>query len=252
MLKQIAEERLALKQIREKYSKTPRPGVSIITPTNKPIYIDNILNNFINSRYLYKELIIILNNNNMNIDYYKIKTEWLKHISIFQLDERNTLGDCLNYGIAQARYDYITKMDDDDYYGPNYLIDLMNVFKYTDAEVVGKLSCFIYFEDNNTLYARQSEYTHQYVKSLNGSNLLVKKEVFNKVKFNSLTLGEDTQFLVDCENIGIKIYAADRFNYVCIRNKDLQNHTWKAESEALKSVSEKILTTSNYIPIVTA
>lgn len=42
----------------------------------------------------------------------------------------------------RLQYNFISKIDDDDYYGDNYLTDLINVFKYTDAEVIGKLSAF--------------------------------------------------------------------------------------------------------------
>ena len=82
MLEQIAKERVLLRQIREKCNKTSQPEVSIITPTNKAKYINNIFTNYTRFNYPNRELIIILNNNNLNIDDYKIKAQDLKNVQV--------------------------------------------------------------------------------------------------------------------------------------------------------------------------
>ncbi|WML35834.1 glycosyltransferase family 2 protein [Clostridium sp. OS1-26] len=252
MLEQIAREKALLKQIREKCSKTSQPEVSIIVPTSKAKYIDNIFTNYTRFNYPYRELIIILNNNKLNMKDYKIKAEGLKGVRIFQLDERCTLGECLNFGIKQSKYNYISKMDDDDYYGENYLTDLMNVFKYTDAQVTGKTTRFIYFEDNNTLGIFSPNYENRYVPSnIAGGTLTFKKEIFEKVKFRSVNISEDSYFLIACNNAGIKIFSADKYNYVYMRHKNLYEHTWKARSEKFMKYSIKFLVTTNFTPFVT-
>ena len=42
-------------------------GVSIIVCTNRPQFLDNILQNYYRQRYKVKELIIILNQDSMNM-----------------------------------------------------------------------------------------------------------------------------------------------------------------------------------------
>ncbi|WML35843.1 glycosyltransferase family A protein [Clostridium sp. OS1-26] len=241
MLKQFAKERVLVKRIREKCSKTSQPGVSIIVPTNKSKYINSIFKNYNRLIYPYKELIIILNNDKLNIKDYKMKAEGLKDVRIFQLGENYTLGECLNLGIEQSKYDYISKIDDDDYYGAYYLIDLMNVFKYTDAQITGKATCFIYFQNNNNLGIFLPNYENRYVNHLAGGTILFKKEVFKKVKFRSLNIGEDNYFLNDCSSAGLKIFSSDKYNYVYMRNKNLHEHTWQ--------ISQKELLTSCIINI---
>lgn len=251
MLDQLAKERIMIKQIREKFSTITKPGVSIITPTNKRKYIHNIFNNYARLEYTCKELIIILNSNELNEEDYKSKSIALKNVRIFQLDESYTLGQCLNFGIEHSRYNYISKMDDDDYYCANYLVDLMNVFAYTDAQITGKMSSFVYFEDSNALYIREPNNQFRYVDVITGSTILAKKEIFQKIQFQHLIVGEDSRFLIDCQSAGIKIYAADKFNYVCMRHKNLQEHTWRMSSEDLMSISEKFLITTDLLPIIT-
>ncbi|MTK13375.1 MAG: glycosyltransferase family 2 protein [Clostridiaceae bacterium] len=258
MLEEIAKERILLKEIRKRCGRTPQPGVSIITPTAKPQYVDNIITNYARLNYPYKELIIILNNNQLNMSYYKIRFADIKDVRIFQFDESYSLGKCLNFGIEEASYNYISKMDDDDYYGANYLTDLMNVFKYTDAEITGKSSSFVYFEDSNTLSIRDHKNQYKYMNtfheyiSIKGSTILLKKKILEKVKFKNLNCGEDTEFLIDCFNAGIKVYAADKYNYVYMRHKNLLEHTWQVSSKELMSVCQKFLVAKNFIPFIEA
>jgi Glycosyltransferases, probably involved in cell wall biogenesis len=254
MFEQMAQERVLLKQIREKCSKTSQDGISIIASTNKPTYINNIFINYLGFSYPYKELIIILNNNTLNIKDYELKAEGLKDVRIFQLDEDYSLGECLNFGIEQSQYNYISKMDDDDYYGVNYLTDLMNVFKYTDAQITGKTSRFIYFENNNTLSIFSPNQENRYVsRNIAGGTITFKKEIFDKVRFRNIKKnGVDTHFLRDCSEIGIKMFSADKFNYVYMKHKNLDDHTWKISSqELMRYYSKKFLVTTNFFPFVT-
>lgn len=251
MLEQIARERVLLGQIREKCSKISQPGVSIIVATAKLKYIDNIFSNYARLIYPDTELIIILNKNKLNINDYSMKSIGIKNVRIFQLDESCTLGECLNYGIEQARYDYISKMDDDDYYGPNYLTDLMNVFKYTDAKVTAKVSRFIFFEHINVLGIFLPNYENKFVSSdVAGGTLTFKKEVFNKVRFRNMNCAEDREFCLDCHSAGIKVYSADKYNYIYIRHNDLKQHTWKSFSPIDIARIDPLLVTKNFIPFV--
>lgn len=249
MLEQIAKERVFLRKFREKYIKTSQPGVSIIAPTNKLKYMNNLFSNYTRFKYPHRELIIILNNNKLNINNYKLKANGLKDIQIFQLDQKCTLGECLNFGIKHSKYNYISKMDDDDYYGANYLIDLMNVFKYTDAKVTGKSTRFVYFEDSNILGIYSPNYENGYVSgNIAGGTLTFKKEILEKVKFRYLNgAGTDKYFLEDCNSTKIKMFSSDKYNYVYIKHKNSDDHTWKITSERLMKYNmKKLLVTSNF------
>ncbi|MFH4090338.1 glycosyltransferase, partial [Acinetobacter baumannii] len=84
------------------------------------------------------EKIIILNNDSMNIKQWEKRFEKLKNTRIFKVDEKSSLGACLNFAVGKATGEIIAKMDDDDYYAPNYLKDMVMSFEYTDASIVGK------------------------------------------------------------------------------------------------------------------
>ncbi|WP_053956173.1 glycosyltransferase family protein [Inediibacterium massiliense] len=226
-------------------------GVSIITCTNRIDSIDPILDNFYRQNYKEKELIIVLNNNQMNLKDWKKKTKFDKKIKIFQINETKSLGECLNFGIAQSKYHYISKFDDDNYYAPHFLEDLMNGFLYTDAQVIGKHTYYCYLEKSNTLALRFSNLENRYTHFLCGAAFIMKKQVWNQIKFQDTTIQTVTYFWQDCVRKRIKLYASDRFNFIAIRHPSIEDHTWKIDDDEFLRKCEIQGKTKDYITPIT-
>ena len=103
--------------------------VSLIACTIRTNMMNNIFENFSRQNWKEKELIIILNNDKMDIEKWKEKAADYENVTIYQLPQEKTLGNCLNFGIEKAKYDIVAKFDDDDYYSPYYLTEAMEIFK---------------------------------------------------------------------------------------------------------------------------
>jgi hypothetical protein len=144
-----------------------------------------------------------------------------------------TLGACLNRGAAMATGGLIAKIDDDDLYGPRYFADLCLALDYSRADIVGKNSHYQYFEANDSTVLRYPGSEHTFTTFVCGSTLLVRSEVYEKIRFPQRRVGEDTEFLRRADAAGLRIFSADRFNYVSQRRADLSSHTWRAEHDAL-------------------
>ncbi len=211
----------------------PKFGVSIITSTIRKNSMHNIFTNYKNQLYNHKELIVILNKNNMNKDKWIEESRPYKNIRIFKLDEKKSLGECLNYAVSKAKFNYITKFDDDNYYGPSFIPHLMKDFKITNADIVGKLSYYVFFADSNILAINFPRHENKYVDIVSGSALIFPKRIFNFIQYPHINLGEDTYFLKKCIENNLKLYSSDRFNYVCIRQSNLNFHTWKISQKSL-------------------
>jgi len=227
-------------------------GVSIIISTNKLEYMDNIFASYDRQEYEDKELIIILNNNHLNLAEWREKANSHHNVTVYQVDEKEPLGVCLNYGIERARFDYISKFDDDNYYGPAFLGDLMNAFEYTVADIVGKCAGYIYFENGDILALYGEAMEHCYTHFVLGSAMIIKREVFNRVPWpTDREWGSDTEFLRQSVKNGFKIYSADRFNYVYVRRASQELHTWKITDEEQLAHCRIICNTKDYIPYIT-
>jgi|GEM_PF-897999 len=229
-----------------------KKGVSVITCTNKLIYMDNIFANYERQEYEDRELIIILNDDRLNLEEWKEKAQGYSNVAVYQIDEKEPLGACLNYGVEKARFGYISKFDDDNYYGPAFLEDLMNAFEYTDADIVGKYAAYIYFENGDILALYGEDVEHCYTDFVAVSAMILRREVFNKVRFSSdMSTGEDTQFLWECVNSGFRIYAADRFNYVDVRRPSPEPHARRIEDEEKLAQCRIVSHTKDYATHVT-
>ncbi|WDV46860.1 glycosyltransferase [Clostridiaceae bacterium M8S5] len=241
-----------LDTIKIKYTDEERSGVSIITCTNKDKQLDYILRNYNRQMYNNKELIIILNKNSLNIDECFKKAQMYKNVRIFKLDESKTLGACLNYAISKVKYNYVSKFDDDNFYGAHFIGDLMNAFTYTSADIVGKMSYYTYMTKSKTFAIRFPDNEHKYTDFLSGSAMIVKKQVFDKIKFIDKSTGEDTVFLKDCIRHGFKLYSADKYNYIVYRNGDVSKHTWKiSDSAYLKNCKKlkRVISPQKYVSV---
>lgn len=208
-------------------------GVSIITCTNVIDSFDNILANFNRQEYLSKELIIIINNNEIDLDDWKNRTEKFSNIKIFKLDQKISLGKCLNFGVGKTKYNIIAKFDDDDYYGPKYLSNTIRYFDSTKAQLIGKGATFVYLMNNKTLTIRDPHQENKYTNFVNGSTLVFRKEIFNRISFRDMNAGEDLQFCKDCVNNKILIYSCNKYHHVYIRYPSKEKHTWLIGDDAL-------------------
>jgi hypothetical protein len=140
-----------------------------------------------------------------------------------------SLGACMNLGIAAAEGELIAKMDDDNLYGEHYLSDLVRAFDYSDAELVGKGAHYAYFEGRNTTMLRLPGLEHRYSFLVQGGTFLGTAGMFRSYGFPDLTRGEDTHLVRRLKEDGVKIYSADRFNFVYWRSADASMHTWQAD-----------------------
>ncbi|MTI66468.1 MAG: glycosyltransferase family 2 protein [Firmicutes bacterium] len=222
-------------------------NVSVITVTNKEKYFENIINNYLRQDHKSKELIIIINKDNISLENWINKTKKHDTIKIFKINEKKSLGFCLNYGVKKAKFSIISKFDDDDYYGKKYLTQVINTFNYTGADIVGKGKYYIYFEGENILAINKGSSQNKFTKHLAGGTISFEKLVFKKVKFKDLTYGTDQRFLKDCKNNNFRIFSNNKSNYIYVRHKSTNEHTWKMSNKKFLKKC-KILKKSKKLP----
>jgi glycosyltransferase involved in cell wall biosynthesis len=212
-------------------------------------FIDHVFNNYLTQIVKVKELIIILNDEDMNLAIWQQKAETYPDISVFQLPKKTSLGKCLNFGVRLAKYDLISKLDDDDYYAPEYLSEQMNAMQKTNADIVCKRTVFMYFEKEKQLALHLDRMeTNTFMRKsggIKGATLVMRKKVCKKVRFPHVNLGEDSDFLKKCLKKRYKIYATDAYNYVCLR-RSAKHHTWRTHNDELMEESKLICKTDNY------
>jgi glycosyltransferase involved in cell wall biosynthesis len=229
--------------------------VSIIACTMRNSYMDNLFANYERQDWPNKEMIIILNKDDMDLDLWKKRANQYKinEVRVYQLPEEYNLGKCLNWAIAKAKGTFIAKFDDDDYYAPGYLSESVEALRKKKAPIVGKHTCFIYFEEKQALMEYRRGRENMHLGRVKGGTLLFRKAVWNKVKFpEDRVVGSDSHWLKACRAANYKIHSVSKYNYVCIRRANTESHTQKRNTEDYMSKCELIRYTDNFIPYITS
>lgn len=222
----------------EKKLTNAKLGVTVITSTCRPNNMNLVFENFDRQGFENKELIIILNNNDMDIEKYRQNANKYKNIKVLRLDESYTLGQCKNYAIENSTKDYIAFFDDDDYYSPNFLKQSLDVFINTNADIVGKASFYIYFEQSKTLalfHHGNMNQENKYVSHVADPSMVFKRKIIDRIgKYPKTQVNPDAIFQGKCLSYGYRIYSTDRKNFVLHRHPNPNiDHTWQIKEKTL-------------------
>ena len=206
-----------------------QPSVSVVIATCRPNNVKLAVENYMNQVYGEKELLLVLNNAVFDVESIETQTKDLHNVRIIQIDGSATLGESLNRGVEEASGDYIAKMDDDDYYGENYLLDMMLAANFSEAEILGKGTYFVHMKSKDVMGLRIVGRQHEFTDFVAGATLTARRDVLREIPFPDRTKGEDSNLLKEASKAGCRIYSADVYNFLAVREVEHSKHTWTIE-----------------------
>ncbi|MDP4084396.1 MAG: glycosyltransferase [Bacillota bacterium] len=213
--------------------------ISAIACTNRPSFLSNIIENFNRQTISDKELILVFNCSTIEPEYaeYILSSHQIK-FKILLFPEAITLGECLNHGIQQATYPILAKFDDDDYYGPHYLKEAVDVLQKTNAEVIGKSTFYVYFDHLQELRLYHPGYENAWIGSdgfhyLHGASLIIKRRIWEKIPFSQVNVGEDTLFQKQCFSMKLPMYSTSKLHFAYKRYTLPNHHTSDMKDQLL-------------------
>lgn len=220
-------------------------SVSAIVPTVRPHQMDNILDFMSRQRHEQIELVLITHGFEPDRRELEAKARDLgiERLVVRPAESSLTLGTLMNLGVECAGGRYVAKMDDDNYYGANYLTDLVRSFLWTDAAVVGKWAHYVHLQGPNVTLLRFAESEHRYVKLVQGGTIVTERQTAAQLQFENLPRRVDTTFLEKVARDGGKVYSGDRFNYISRRSASPDGHTWPIQDRELlgKKMSQVVM-----------
>ncbi|MEV4169388.1 hypothetical protein [Nonomuraea sp. NPDC049709] len=131
-----------------------------------------------------------------------------------------TEGAMLNAGIDLCEADLVAVMDPRDVYGPHYLSDLRRAFLFSTADIVGKAAFYAHLRKPQATLLKQPDAEYAYLPEIAGATLLARRNALRELGFADLTEGWDEVLMRQCRTDGIKVFSADRFGYVRVRDED--------------------------------
>lgn len=220
-----------------------RQAISVVVPTNRPSQLNHVLSFIGAQRHPQVQLVLVQHGFTTPDDELmaRAKESGVDEVVAVGAESRLTLGACMNLGIVAADGDFVAKMDDDNFYGAEYLSDLVRAFSYTDAEVVGKWAHLVHLEATGATLLRFPHAEHRYVRLVQGGTLLMRRDTAATIGFENLPRRVDTTFLDKVRAHGGSVYSTDRFNFVSIRRANAGSHTWKITEKELLARKAKLL-----------
>ncbi|MCA0983587.1 glycosyltransferase family 2 protein [Halobacillus yeomjeoni] len=226
--------------------------ISVVACTMRADFIEHLINNYSKQSLQDKELIIILNHS--SLDKSKVREQLdEKNVSarLFEFPEKVTLGECLNFGAAQAKYEYVAKFDDDDFYGEGYLEEAAEVLSEKKCKVVGKSTFYIYFKQDGMLrlfhpncenkwIIRKNNRSYSANDFISGASLVFAKDIMEKVKFPAVKYATDVGFQKECFKKGIPMYSTTKLHYAYIRYPGAAHHTSRARDHDLRGGTTEV------------
>jgi len=221
------------------------PKASLITPTFRRELLPRCLQTFEQQTYPNKELMLVFNGPDRPM-YEELGLEHPRNdVKIANVPGEMFAGACLNLGHLLAEGEYCFRMDDDDYYGPNYILDMILQARCIGAALFGKPPSPICFEDEQQVYARKKALPYcitpiSEISSGNlwpgGNTISVAKNLNILFLYGNFVYGAaDTSLINNLHSADIsQISIMDNLNLIAVRRKDQSTHTWRYKENALK------------------
>jgi spore maturation protein CgeB len=215
-----------------------RPTVSMLVSTIRPAQLDHIFRTAAAQKDIRGQLVVLTHGFETATSRVRdlMRRHGLEDVLVLHAETDVALGECLNLCARAADGQILTKMDDDDHYGSNYLSDQLFAMDYSGADIVGKQAHYMYLAASNATILRFASKEHRFTDFVMGPTIMARKDAFMANPFPGVGLGEDTGFLRSAVEQGLSIYSADRFNF--FQSRTGSGHTWQIADAELLATGE--------------
>ncbi|WP_462420193.1 hypothetical protein [Salinicoccus sp. Marseille-QA3877] len=226
------------------------PKISVITSTNRRENLEFYLEQMNYQRYVSLEINLVTHGFELSeTEKDSLKKSCKFDVNILHAERFENLGACLNKCIELCTHQVVAKIDDDDYYLENYMIDQWLALEYSQADVVGKSESYYYFEADDLIGLRKKGEHSKYSNFIMGATIMAKSDIIKELLFADIPRAVDTNFLRRVvENEGT-IYIGNPYEMCVFRSANTDDHTWQVNNLAMLK-SADIVGYGNPVPYV--
>ncbi|GAA3835989.1 hypothetical protein GCM10022226_67210 [Sphaerisporangium flaviroseum] len=204
------------------------PKVSVVMSSKRPHLLGSALGQIARQRHVEVEVLLGLHGvPASHEDVRRAVADFPLPLTVVEADTATPFGEVLNQAAALAGGDEIAKWDDDDWYSPEHLSDLLLARSYSGADIVGTAAEFFYLEPLDVTI-RRTDYTSEiWSDHVAGGTIFLARAKFKEIGgFEGVPRGVDAQFLKTAHAAGARIYRTQGLGYV-LRRSLAAGHTWQ-------------------------
>ena len=209
----------------------PEPLISVILCTRRPEMVGFALAQIARQRGVDLEVVLTLHGFPSSLPEVAAAIASFTALGlplvVHEADAGQVFGSVLNDSVARASGSLVAKWDDDDWYGPDHLADLVLARTYSGAELVGTGQDFVHLQevDVTVWRSRRSEVATRFIA---GGTILTDRVVLEETGgFRPLPRAIDTQLLIAVARGGGRIHRTHGLGYVLRRTGG--GHTWSED-----------------------
>lgn len=207
------------------------PQVSVLLATKRPEMLDFSLRQLARQRGADVELVLAAHGFEPDADAVRRVLGDRPH-QVLPFHETEFFGDVLAAAARAASGEVLLKVDDDDWYAPDVVHDLLMARRFSGADVVGMPSEFVYLEQPDVT-VRRNHPSELFARFVAGGTLLMDRGLLRSIgDFRRVRRFVDAQLLSAVEAAGGQIYRTHGLGYVLRRSA--AGHTWQRDAEEFR------------------
>ncbi|REF94387.1 glycosyltransferase involved in cell wall biosynthesis [Asanoa ferruginea] len=201
------------------------PTVSAILMTRRPERLAPVLDALEKQSYPGLEIVVGLH----GCPAPESLTAWAakcpRPVSVVEVPAGVDFGTALGLATARSNGSLVTKVDDDDTYGPEHVWDLVLARHFSGATLVGKGAEFVHLEERDETIRRKSGNSEAYAEVVAGGTILIGRgDLENAGGWRPVPRSVDLGLITRVKAGGGLVYRTHPFGYVYHRRA--QGHTW--------------------------
>ena len=210
--------------------------VTLICSSKRPAFLQHIAAQICAQTHPALHVVFVAHGPGHDQEAVRRSFEGVASITVIDLPEADeTLGAALNMALARCETDLVAKIDDDDFYGPNYVRASVAAYQFNGHDnvgIIGRTRAYCYVEDVDALFIRfDSKNSNRLRTRVFGGTIFWSRSRLQNQQFRDLPRAIDTAFFKDAQKKGVAIFSGEPEDYVHVRYSQLSEHTWKANVE---------------------
>lgn len=201
------------------------PSISVLVPTRRADFLPFALGQIERQDYPDFETVLVLHG--LAADdpsVQKAIAGFTRPLVVVEVPGDAVFGAALNAGVGRCSGRLLTKMDDDDWYGPHHLTDLVLARAYSGATVVGLTGYHVYLHDSDTTIRWTAPATEAPAGWLAGGTMLLGlDDVRDLGGWRATPSAVDWHLLAAVRTAGGWLYATHDLGFLYYRGHE---HTW--------------------------
>ncbi len=210
-----------------------QPSVSVLLPTGRPAFLAHALAQVARQRHRPLELVLAAHGEEAARGLAPLERSALPDdvtLTVVQVPGDRNLGQVLRAATEAASGEVLSKIDDDDWYGPEHVGDLVAALRWMGAPLVGKPFDFVYLGRQDLTLRRRPRIAEVYGTRVAGGTLtLHRTDLAELGGWAPVSRAVDRRLIEAVQREGERCYRVHSLQYV--HNRHGYQHTWPVGSD---------------------